>query len=465
MSGTTRTLAEYIVKARLEDFPEEVIRKGRRLVQNEIGCGLGAAQTDLGQRTIAVARELGLGGRPESTIIGDGARISSVMAAHANTELCEMLDFDDEHKLTLSHPSCAILSTALAVGEMVDASGKDFLTAVLVGYEVSLRIGRAIRSIITRPDGKQEVLSNPAYIVFGSIATAGKLLGLNAAKIENAFGLAGSTPINRGQALVHMASTGLGSNPYTENKFDMGMYALLGVLNALRARRIAGPQAILDSDRFWSRCSATACDYADMTKGLGRDFRIMEMSVKPICFCGVTLAPVTAIREALKGERLDPDEIEEIKLIGIPRLPFKSWNTMVEAEFSTPCAVALAVSGDEPGPDWYTSGRYKDPEIMKIASKVTFEEDPRAKPLALEKAVWICTAEIRTRDGRVRRAFVDHEKGTPANPLTEDELCHKFMVNSQGLLGQERSRDLWNTLLDLERINKISSIVLMLASL
>ncbi len=123
--GATETLARYASAVKLEDFPAEPVLQAKHFIQNEIGCALGGAQTELGKRTIAVAHEIGVGGKGEATLIGDGARMSCVLAAHANTELAETLDFDDEHKFTLTHPSCSIVSTALAVGEMTGASGKD----------------------------------------------------------------------------------------------------------------------------------------------------------------------------------------------------------------------------------------------------------------------------------------------------------------------------------------------------
>jgi 2-methylcitrate dehydratase len=185
----------------------------------------------------------------------------------------------------------------------------------------------------------------------------------------------------------------------------------------------------------------------------------MEMAFKSASSCGCTEAPVSAVREALKGEKLAAQDIEEIKLLGLPRLLYYNWDTLVEAEFSTPCAVALAVVGQEPGPDAYNTGRYKQPDIYEIARKINFDEDPRARELNLKRGQWTCTAEIKTRDGKVRKAYVDFEKGAPENPLTEGEIHHKFVVNSQGILGEKRAQELWDTLLNLEKTEKISALV------
>ncbi len=452
--GATQTLASYIVNAKYEKFPPEVVARAKLLIQDTIGCAMGGAQTDLGQRHIAIAKELG--GKPQSTLVGgDGAKISPIFAAQANTELGNTLDFDDIDWLSLTHPASPIIFSALALGETVNASGRDIISAVIVGYDVGLRVARAIRSIVKRPDGIDEVLSNPSYIVFGSVAAAASILKLDAAAIENALGLAGSTPVNRGQSRVHLGpETG---HPYVDNKYDMGVYALIGVFSSLRARQIAGPKGMLDGDRFWTRVCATSYEPSELTKGLGQEYRIMETSFKAVTFCGCTQAPVTAVLEALKGERINPMEVEEIKLTGIPKLEFTTWKDMVEAEFSTPCAVAVAFMGDRFGPELFSSGRYQEADVLALASKVKFVDDPKAREVALKTGEWMCTAEIRTRDGKVRRAHIDSVKGTRANPMSEVELLQKFLGNTEGILGKQ-ARKFWEALSELEKASKISSL-------
>jgi 2-methylcitrate dehydratase PrpD len=452
--GPTETLAHYISSVKFEDIPDDVVTKAKECIQDHMACALGGAQTELGRRHIELAKELG--GKGGATLIGDGAQVACVSAAQANTELTNVLDFDDMHWLTLAHPGCSIFGSALAVTEMMGGSGKDFITALIMGYEAGLRVGRSIRSVVTRPDGKKEVMSNPSYALFACVAAASKGLGLGPAQIVNAFGLAGSTPINRGQSRVHHG--GINAHPYTDNKYDMGTYAMLGVFNSLRARRLDGPKGALDDDRFATRCSANNFNAAELTAALGTEYRIMEIAFKPVCFGAVAGSPVTALLDALNGEVLKPEAIQEITLIGIPRLECYEWSNMIEAEFSTPCAIAMAVVGEESGPQWFNSGRFKDPDIFEIARKVKFVEDPKAREKAIARGQWMCTAEIRTKDGKVRRAHADYEKGAPENPFTEKERRRKFMLGSTDLLGQKRADAAWDKLQNLESVGKISDV-------
>src|SRR3989304_6371108 len=129
----------------------------------------------------------------------------------------------------------------------------------------------------------------------------------------------------------------------------MGPYSLLGVHNSTRARRLAGPRGMLDADRYWPRCGANTCSHAELTAGLGEKYRILEIAFKPMCYGAVAGAPVTAIWHALRGGKLHPEGIGEIRLIGIPRLECYEWTNMVEAGFSTPCAVGMGGAGGETG--------------------------------------------------------------------------------------------------------------------
>lgn len=443
----TAVLAQYVSSVRFGDFPTEVLCKAKDCLQDGIGCALGAAQTEIGRHHIALAPEIGGGG--PCTVIGSRIRTSPAIAAQANTDLTNLLDYDDMHWFTLSHPGCAIIAAALAIAELRELDSKSFLASVIAGYEAGLRIGRAIRSVVVRHDGKQEVVSNPSYIVFGATAAACNALGLDAAQTAHAFGLSGSTPVNRGQSRVHFG--GINAHPYTDNKYDMGVYGLLGVANALKAQRLRAPAGVFDSDRWWSRCGASAWNERELTVGLGAEFRIMDMAFKPMCCGAVAGAPVTAIREALKGRRLRPDEISEIVLIGIPRLECYEWTDMVEAEFATPSAVAMEVAGDEPGPAWFTSGRFKAPDIMAIAAKIRFVEDPRARQLAIERGQWPCRVEVRLADGSTLRGAAEFEKGAPEYPFTAEEARRKFFLNGEGLLGAARVNALSDLLLDLDR--------------
>jgi len=455
----TETLASYVTEAKFSDFPSEVVLQAKHCILDSIGCALGGARTELGQKYIEIAKVPGE--RPESTVIGDGTRVSCMNAAYANALLCNALDFCDTHLYAIGHPGGPVIQSALSAGETVAASGKDLITAVILGYEVSLRVGRAIRSIVMEV-GRREVLFNSSFTIFGSASSVGRLLGLNEEGIISTFGIAGTMAPGAARG-THRAGI---AAELGEAKLDYQMLALLGTFAALQAGKgLMGPKGILDGDIFWTRSGANSCNYLELAADLGEKYRIMEVGFKPVPSCRYTHPAITAVWKALEGEAVEAKDIEEIILTQAMLLPVDyEWDTMVEAQFNLPCAVAMSIAGREAGPGWYTTGRFKDPDIRDLANKVKFVEDPEAAEIWLKYGRLVCAAEVKTRDGRIRRAHIEHAKGEPENPFTEEDFQRKFMTNAVGTLGQRRAEELENMLLHLEETQEISALACLLYS-
>ena len=156
---------------------------------------------------------------------------------------------------------------------------------------------------------------------------------------------------------------------------------------------------------------------------------------------------------------MEAKDIEEIVLTQAVLLPVAyEWDTMVQAQFSLPCAVAMSIAGGEPGPGWYQTGRFKDPDIRELARKVKVVEDAEASELWVKYGQLVGTAEVKTRDGKIRRAHIEYPKGEPENPLTEEELQHKFMTNAMATLGQRKAEELKQRLLHLEEVKDVSTL-------
>lgn len=448
----TETLASYVAEARFDDFPKEVVWQAKQCILDSIGCALGGAQTELGRQYIKIAKDMG--GECTSTVIGDVAKVSCMNAAYTNALLCNALDFDDTHLYAISHPGGPVIQSALPIGETVVASGKDLITAVILGYEVSLRVGRAIRSSIE--GGQKRVLPNFSFLVFGSATSVGKLLGLNKEGIISAFGIAGTMGpgTSKGTPRAGVAAK-LG-----EAKLNYQTHAFLGTFAALQAQNgLMGPKGILDGDLFWTRSGANSCDYIELTRNLGEKYRITEVGFKPIPSCRFSHQSTTAVLKALEGEALKAKDIEEVTLAQAVLLPpAYEWDTMVQAQFSLPCAVAMSIAGGEPSPDWYTTSRFKALDIRELARKIKFVENPEAAELWVKYGKLVCTAEVKARDGKVRKAYIEHPKGEPENPFSEEELQHKFMTNAVGTLGQRQAEELQHSLLHLEAVEKVSEL-------
>lgn len=446
----TETIAEYIEQTKFDDFPKEVVERAKYHILDNIGCALGGYQLDISKMHIDVAK--GLGSSAQSTLIGDGTRVSSVNAAYTNATLAMGLDFADHYPHAPSMIGSPTVQSALALGEARHISGEELLTAVIVGYEVAIRVGRA-----TGMDRTPDVPHVQINLPFGSAAAACKVLGLNQQEIESALGIVGGRM--RGNPMRRTAPPGTQSTSHT-TKSDRGYNAISGALAALQAEKgLKGKQDVLDGDAFWQAGGADRCRFDELTMGLGEMYRIMEMEFKPWPSCRACHTAITGVLKTLEGWDVDPEEIEEIRLRTILYLIGYEWDTMMEAAFVCPCAVALAVmSGEPPGPRWYTTGRFKDPDVRAFARKIIYEFDPEPERVRRELGKWICKATITAKDGESKTARIEYAKGRPENPMTEAELKDKFRANADSVVPEGQIEGVLRMIEDLEDLEDVSAL-------
>jgi len=170
--GETRQLAEFAIKFRLDECPLPVIAQAKRCIIETLGCALAGAKTSLAQAAVRSVKRQGEGGC--ATVIGLGFRAAPDRAAFINGISANALDYDGGI-MRQGHYGPTAVPSALAAGELVGASGRQLLEAVIVAYEVVSRIGRAIRA--SEPQSRLVSGYGP-HQGFASVAAVGRLLGL-----------------------------------------------------------------------------------------------------------------------------------------------------------------------------------------------------------------------------------------------------------------------------------------------
>ena len=138
-----------------------------------------------------------------------------------------------------------------------------------------------------------------------------------------------------------------------------------------RATIIRGPAKVtFGGETFWSKSGATSCNYVELTRDLGEKYRMMEVGFKPASCCRYFQSAITAVWKALEGETVKAKDIEEVLLTQAILLPpVYEWDTMVQAHFSLPCAIAMSIAGGEPGIGWYKTGRFMRQDRVGAAAK------------------------------------------------------------------------------------------------
>jgi 2-methylcitrate dehydratase PrpD len=144
MAEETATLAAYVADLRFDDIPTEVRERAKVLTLDFLGSAIRARRdAESTPSLIKMLEALALDGTGESTVFGDTKTWTPAVAALLNGALGHSLDFDDTHADSSLHPSAPVVPAAFAIGELVGASGRDVLTAIVAGYEVCCRLGNA----------------------------------------------------------------------------------------------------------------------------------------------------------------------------------------------------------------------------------------------------------------------------------------------------------------------------------
>jgi 2-methylcitrate dehydratase PrpD len=319
---------------------------------------------------------------------------------------------------------------ALAVAEKLGrVSGRDFITAIAAGTDLHTRLDLAVRL----PDWTMTEgwFATQLFGFLSGAATAGRLRGFDAELIENALGIA-FTQASGSRQMAVGASTDLRS-------MQAGFSGQGAVLAAeLAARGIVGSKEIIEGRYgIYKTYVRNQPAWSALTEGIGTSFPLLdEHGFKVWPACGYTRATNTATLRLRRENRLNPEDVETITVIGgtgatrllsepieLKRRPQFS----IDGKYSIPFTTAvMMVRGNVCLRD-YTEEGLRDPAVLAMADRVGYRADPDAiLPIGGQSALSRPTVEIRTRDGRVFSCAPDGVPGDPAHPVGWDVLEAKF---------------------------------------
>jgi 2-methylcitrate dehydratase PrpD len=410
-------LAEWTCGLRAADLPEAVRRAVGRHVLDAVGTALAARRTDSAGPALSVA--YALGGPPEARVVGGGPAIGAPAAALATGALVHALDFDDTHAGGLVHASAVVVPAVLAVGQQVGANAEELVAAAAVGYELICRIAAA------SPHGFHARGLHATGVVgpLAAAAVAGRLLGLDAATLTEALGIAGSSAAG----LLEFLGTGAATK-----QLHPGMAAANGILAArLAAAGATGPASVLEGRYgIFASLSARPVDIDAVTAGLGRTWETTRIAVKPYPACQLLHASLDAVLAAgVPAAGVDrvvvavhPDAID---VVCEPRPAKIDPRSTYEARFSLPWSVAAAFVDGRVDVDTYRPPSFGRPEVCELAGRI----DVAVTPMGVVAGDAPGRVRIVTRDGGCVDSSVEASTGTPARPLSDGLLATKFRRN------------------------------------
>jgi 2-methylcitrate dehydratase PrpD len=456
IKAPTRTLAAHAAATTFGDLSNRDATRLTRLIVEAVGCALGAQILEQGQMYVGYVRDQGC--RPKSTVLGTSSMTSSALAAWANSGLINTLDFDDT---LFGHPGATVVGTALAVAEARHATGRDLLTAVAVGYEVSLRVSEAIKASVGR---WRQVTASSTAQTLGAVAAAAKLLGLDEDATEMAYGLAASmAPV---PAIRKFGTQDCGRIAWTKNQYAAA--ALAGVTGAqLAARGAVGPEAVLDGDTgFWIMAGSDRFDPSALVDGLGDDWRFHQVAFKPYPCCRFFHPSIDALVELLKAENVRPDDVAVIRVNSVLHLQTflnRRPVTPYDAEFSLPHALALTALRVRPGLDWFDEAHLRNTRVHELMDAVQVDVSEEAERAFALHRPYRTKVELGTRDGHRTQISVDAPLGHPVNPMTEEALDAKFLHLAGSAIGVGGAEHLLKTLSRLQDVDDVAELLPLLA--
>ncbi len=439
-SSPSRAIAKMAVGLRLSDVPAPVISRAKLHILDALGLGLASTVQDYAASAFEGVATMSTGG--VCSVIGKSERLDMRDAALVNAILIHGLDFDDTHLASIIHPTCTSLPAALALGEALDASGEQVLTAFLAGAETSIRIGLAVDG------GFHHVGYHATGVVshFASAVTSGKLLGLDEDAITAAQGITGSTAAGIQVFLEEGAWT---------KRFHPGWGAVSGITAAYLAQaRFKGPSRVYEGKfgLFDTHLHEPAKTEA-LIDGLGKVWHFGETALKPYPVCHFIHGCADAAIE-LFGE-IGGAEIATVRallpqptlhIIAEPTEAKERAASEYEAKFSAQHVIAACLlRGRFNLPDLLPEA-LADPAVRGLALRVKCEADPdSAFPEFFSGGV-----EVTLRDGRVLSRHVRVNSGAGARAMNADQVRAKFMASASLAIDAGKAERIADAVLDLE---------------
>ncbi len=448
-------VAEWAVRTRYEDVSPEALAATKTFVVDHFGVVLAGTQKQ-SSKIIREACSTWAAADSRCTVVGTNLRNSAPFAALINGTTGHALELDDDHREGTQHPGVAVIPAAFAVSEQLGNTGREFILAAALGYEIMIRLGEAhmgksyLRGF--HPTGTCGTV--------GAAVAAGKLMGLNVEQMRSAIGLAAS----QSAGLLTFRSNGAWNK-----RLHAGQAAMSGVICAeLASRDFRGPSESLLSPEGWLQAFAYNDEYDVnfVVDQLGKKWDLIENSIKVHACCRFAGPIVDATLETVLREDVKPEQVEyatvamaEYPLTRALIQPLErklNPTSVVDAQFSAPFAVAVSIVKRRAFVEEYSETGIRDPEVLAMARKVRWEIDPEAERLWPKR--YPCQVTIKLKDGRAVTSRVEWPKGDPENAVTEPELRTKYMTLATPVIGAAAAERSYALISDVDKASDFTQI-------
>ncbi len=409
----SQVLASFAAQLEWSDIPDLVIRKTEDLLVDWFGSAVAGKNAKAVEIIAQFAQTMGPSSG-QSEILLNRKLTSPYFAAMCNAAASHVVEQDDLHNSSVFHPATVIFSPALAVAQSLGVSGREFLVAVIAGYEVGIRIG--------------EFMGRSHYKIFhttgtvGSLAAAaavGRLLKLSPEQMLHAFGSAGTQAAGLWEFLKDAADS---------KQLHTAHAAGTGLMSAYLAKDgFTGAQQILEGKQGMAAGMSTDADLSKLNAGLHQRWATLETSFKFHASCRHTHPAADALLQVMQTNHLQFTDLAHITthvhqgaidVLGAVTDP----KTVHQSKFSMGTVLAIVAKYGHAGLDEFEN-HFLDPEICQLRDNVSMQLDPQVDQAYPQR--WIGKVSVKTHAGREFHGQLDEPKGDPGNTLTRSEIESK----------------------------------------
>jgi aconitate decarboxylase len=454
-NGPTGRLVDWLQHLTLQAVPPNVLARAKHLLLDGVACALVGAK--LPWSRTAVETILRFEGKGERTIIGWGRTASAPVACLLNGTFIQGFELDDFHPLGPLHSASLVLPSLLACAEELGhVNGAAFLLGAIAGFEVGPRVGMALHGTQMLSRGWH---SGSVFGTHASAAAAGVLLGLDAARFEDALGLAAT----QSAGLMAAQFESMGKRMHHGFAARNGLYAAL-----LAAGGYTGIKRVFERDYggFLSVFGeGHAPDAGKITDGLGERWEIQRIAVKPYAAMGALHAPLDAIFDIMAKWPFKSAEIEHIDIDMSHAAYHHGWwklerpLTPIAAQMNVAYAVAVAILDGAAMVQQFAPQRIDSDDVWALIPKIEAHHEPGFdKPGMARKT----RMTVRLSDGSTLQHTAEAAR-TVVQPLTNDQIVAKYRTLTDGILDVRRQAAIIEQVLSLETMKDTSALSCLLA--
>ncbi len=420
----TELLARFVSSHPSRGWSDAVDLEAHRTFANWVGCAIGPSAQETVQAALAAVQELQPA--PQASLLGRCEKVDMASAALVNGISSHTWDFDDTHLKTIIHPAGPVAPAALALAQHLGLGGRDLVDALVLGVEVSCRVGNAIYP--DHYDRGWHITGTTGML--GSAAACSRLLGLDAARTQMALGIAASQPIGLREQFGTMTKP-----------FHPGGAARVGLMSALMAKHgYTASRRALEAPRGLMQVFSDKTDWSEVTDRLGSSWEIALNTYKPYA-CGIVIHPsIDGCVQLREAHALTADQVASITLrvhaLVLELTGKKTPADGLQSKFSVYHSCAVGLIHGRAGEHEYTDAVVNRADVLALRAKVSATVDDSISEASAD-------VTIRTTDGRTLHIFVEHAIGSVERPMTSELLLAKFTGQAEPVLGTDKTAKAW----------------------